>query len=82
MSVYAYTYEYRDEAPDIQHIRRKSDPDATLCDEFIEDESFTAKPKGVTQECPVCLRVMQTETYESSRAYVARELGVDISEVF
>lgn len=82
MSDFAYTFEYRDEAPDIRHVMRKSEPDATLCDEYVEEESFTTQPKGVTQECPVCVRLMQIETYEASRAFVARELDVDISEVF
>lgn len=95
MSDYAYAYQHRgDGGPPIQHVMRKSEPDTTLCDEYIEpcdpEDEGAARCFGFhadtgrsdSKECPACTRLMQIETYEAARAEVARELDVDISEVF
>jgi hypothetical protein len=68
--------------------------DATLCEEYLDPTASVYGPLqdddidgwGETSEtvvtCVLCLAEARVQVTEYSRAFVARELGVDISEVF
>lgn len=75
-------YELRDEAPAVLHFLNH-EGDGTLCDEYIVDEPvFVSEHVYVTQQCPVCVPLARERALSEARSFVARELGVDESEVF
>lgn len=84
---YAEVYEYdtRPEAPldsaAIRHLVRPGEPDATLCDEFI-DTQFGTEPADQSVYCGVCDSMAYNAVKDAARSEVARELGVDEGEVF
>jgi len=76
-----------------RHIRLLAEPDRTICDEYIDpsdgglEDGFALLDPHVTENllikpCPWCERAIESMVYDQAREDVARELDVDISEVF
>jgi len=87
-SVFVWEYDTRPEAPvmspAIQHLVRPEETDATLCDLFIDTEFSLERPdeEQARESCEVCWSIRTQRVLDQARSDVARELGVDESEVF
>lgn len=81
------TFIYKDNFDgDVRHIVKPEQRDETLCEEFIDErDGFrnTADPRAFDiVTCSWCAEVLRQRTLDQARSDVARELGVDESEVF
>lgn len=71
---------------DARHIVNEQDKEITLCDELIDErDGFRTDPdpRAIdTVDCSWCIERHRVLVMERARRDVARELGVDESEVF
>lgn len=86
-SGYRFIDEYLTDGTYRRHVYLNTAADATLCEEYIDrpsdDEWGNAPEYGASiKPCLACDSLVMSMVYHQAREDVARELDVDISEVF
>lgn len=81
------TYVYKDNFDRlVRHIAKPNEHDVTYCDEFIDGRDGWHADADTHAldivDCSWCIHVRAQRTLDQARSDVARELGVDESEVF